>query len=58
MDLLKNLYIPPPFVVQRKKSMKSYSSPPISKGEITEKAKTLVSEIFYDGDIISQMKNI
>ena len=32
--------------------------PPISKGETTEKAKTIVSEIFYDGDIINQMKNI
>ncbi|GAG16051.1 unnamed protein product, partial [marine sediment metagenome] len=32
--------------------------PPISKGETTEKAKLLVSEIFYDGDIINQMKNI
>ncbi len=32
--------------------------PPISKEDITEKTKNLVSEIFSDGDIIRQMENI
>jgi len=32
--------------------------PPIEKGENSEKTKALISEIFYDGDIICQMENI
>ena len=32
--------------------------PPISKGDLTDKTKNLISDIFYDGDIINQMENI
>lgn len=32
--------------------------PPIEKGENSEKTKALISEMFYDGDIICQMENI
>ena len=32
--------------------------PPISKGDITDKTKNLISDIFYDGDSINQMENI
>ena len=32
--------------------------PPITKGHITSKERALLSSIFYDGSIISQMKNI
>jgi len=32
--------------------------PPVEKGENSEKTKALISEIFYNGDIICQMENI
>ena len=32
--------------------------PPISKGHITKNGKSLLSDIFYDGSFINQMKNI
>jgi len=32
--------------------------PPISPGELNEGSKKLISDIFYDGDIVKQMENI